>query len=85
MKLQLPVSTVSPSILLAIVRNKALVVLNIRMELLHGFQELSGYAMATGGHPGVQVHLDGLHHLQGLVDVPMFRRPKFRTTGSRRG
>src|SRR6266478_3792026 len=51
-----------------IVRNEPLVVLNIRVELLHGFQALSGRAMATGGHRGIEVHRDGLPHLQGLVD-----------------
>jgi hypothetical protein len=42
----------SGPVALPIVRNETLVALNIRVELLHGFQELSGLAMTTGGHRG---------------------------------
>jgi hypothetical protein len=60
---------------LAIIGNEALVIRDIGMELLYGFEEFPGHAMATGGHRGVQVHLDRLHHLQGLVDVSMLHVP----------
>jgi hypothetical protein len=45
------------------------------MELLHGFQKLPGRAVAAGGHRGVEVHVDGLDHLQGLVDIPVSQIP----------
>jgi hypothetical protein len=48
------------------------------VELLDSFQQLPGGGMATGGHGSIQVHLDGLHHLQGLVDLSMPQKP-FRT------
>jgi hypothetical protein len=51
---------------LAKVRNEALIVLDIRVEFLDGFRELSCGVMAIAGHCSVEVHLDGLYELHAL-------------------
>ena len=60
---------------LAVVGDEALVVLDIRVELLHRFQELPGRAIITIGHRRVQVHLDGLYDPQRLINISMSEAP----------
>jgi hypothetical protein len=48
---------------LAIVGNEATVVLNVGVKLFYGSQQFAYASMATGGHRGLEVPLDGLHDL----------------------
>jgi hypothetical protein len=63
------------AVTLTVVGNEATVMLNVGVKLLHRFQQLACDGMATRGHRGVAVHFNGLHHLQGLIDVPVLQIP----------
>src|SRR5262245_11649281 len=63
------------AIALAIVRNEVGVILNVRVELLHGFQQLSGCGILTDSDRDFEIALDGLHDLEGLVHIPMPQEP----------
>jgi hypothetical protein len=60
---------------LAIVGNKARIVPDVRVELLHGFQELPCGAIAARRHGDLQIHDRRLDHLQGLIDLAMPQKP----------
>ena len=63
------------TVALAIVRNETLIILDIGMELLNGFEQFSSGVITTGGHRRIKVHLDRLHDLQRLVDVAVPQKP----------
>ena len=54
------------TVALAIVRNETLIILDIGLELLNGFEQFSSR---------IQFHLDRLHDLQRLVDVAVPQKP----------
>jgi hypothetical protein len=45
------------------------------VEFLDGFQESVCGGLAMVRHGGVEVHLDGLHDLQGAIDIAMPQKP----------
>src|SRR5262245_1564807 len=60
---------------LAIVGNEVLVVLDVRVELLHVFEDVPGGVIATERHSSVEVHREGLHDLQGFIHIAMPQEP----------
>jgi hypothetical protein len=62
-------------IALALVLNKARIVSDICVKLLHGLQEFPGHPILTRRDGDLQVHGYRLDHLQALVYIPMPQKP----------
>ena len=79
--------TLAVVVALAIIRNKPGIVADLGVKLLDGFEEFPSRPIAARRHGDLQIHDRRLHHLQGLIDIPMpqepfepFERPPHRLT-----
>jgi hypothetical protein len=63
------------AVALAVIGDEALIVGDIRVELLHSFQGLPCCGIAIGSHRRVEVHLDRLYHLERFVDIAVPEKP----------
>jgi hypothetical protein len=59
---------------LGIIGDEGAIAVNIRVKLLHGFEEFPCGAIASRGRR-VEVHLDRLHHLERPIHVPIPQKP----------